>query len=289
MDPKLPSFRYVRVSFLSFAIIVLFLLFIQSDDTNTFNPGENRVPNVVRFVLFGHNVTFNFLNYLSVLSVYRVQKPDSIVLYVDYPPVGEYWMRALKEIPILRTVHTERPIEVKGQLIHHVWHSSDVARIQILLKEGGIYLDLDIILIQPLDQYLKYPCTMGLEKRPKLISAIIIAEKQSKFLKLWYEYYEMFYRGEIWDYNSAVVPATLSRSYPHLIHVEKWRFTTPDWTDQEELLKNNIDWRSLALLHLMGHRTDQSVFTPESILRLPGIIGSVMRNAYYGDPNYGQQ
>ena len=40
---------------------------------------------------------------------------------------------------------------------------SDYARLQIILQEGGIYFDVDVEVIQPLDELLRYPAFFGFE------------------------------------------------------------------------------------------------------------------------------
>jgi len=44
-----------------------------------------------------------------------------------------------------------------------VQHQSDVARMQILLEVGGIYLDTDSIVLKNLDQFRDFDITLGHE------------------------------------------------------------------------------------------------------------------------------
>lgn len=40
---------------------------------------------------------------------------------------------------------------------------SDYARLQIILREGGIYFDVDVEVVRPLDELLRYPAFFGFE------------------------------------------------------------------------------------------------------------------------------
>ena len=56
--------------------------------------------------------------------------------------------------------------------------ASDVLRYDILAKEGGIYLDIDVEIIKPIDEFLKNACFMGFEKYNSVNPGLIIgAEK----------------------------------------------------------------------------------------------------------------
>lgn len=244
-----------------------------------------RVPNFVHFVSFGNNRTFTFVNYLSVLGAYKVQKPDRLLMHYDFLPTGAWWERVKEDVPTLELVKRERPKEIGGRPVDVIFHASDIARLEILLDYGGVYIDSDALFIQEVDDLRHYPCTLGKEKPPKFISGFIVAEKGALFLQLWLETYKYNYVGHLWDYNSASIPYHIYNKHPKLLHVEPWRITTPDWTEREQLLLDNIEWRKLYLLHLMWHGQNQTLITPEIIKTMPGILGSVTRNLYYGSPD----
>lgn len=60
--------------------------------------GGTIVPNIVHYVSFGIN-KFQFLNYLSFLSVHKFIRPVVIYVHGDALPYGEWWEKTLKEIP----------------------------------------------------------------------------------------------------------------------------------------------------------------------------------------------
>ena len=84
-------------------------------------------------------------HYLSLKSAINIQKPDIILFHTDCLPRGKYF----REVePNLRIVKRSPPKQVWGRPVKHVEHQSDVARLQILLEFGGIYLDDDVIILK---------------------------------------------------------------------------------------------------------------------------------------------
>ena len=61
----------------------------------------------------------------------------------------------------LNIVHREPPTQVHGQNISRVFHRADVAKFQILLEYGGIYLDYDVIVVNSLDPVRCHDATLG--------------------------------------------------------------------------------------------------------------------------------
>ena len=66
---------------------------------------------------------------------------------------------------------------------------SDVARLWVLYNEGGIYMDTDVEVYQPLDQFLKYDFFTGFEQRHYPVTATMGAIKGSNIIKEMLEEY----------------------------------------------------------------------------------------------------
>ena len=124
---------------------------------------------------------------------------------------------------------------------------------------------------------------MGKEKPPKFIAGIIVARRASTFLRLLYESYRDNYRPWDWDFNCARVAYQIYVQRPDLLHVEPYRFTTPDWQDRRLLWNEIIDWRQLYVLHVMGH-FNWVEYDPELIRTINSTFGEAMRYIYYGSP-----
>lgn len=240
------------------------------------------VPNIVHFIWFGKEKKMSFINYVSILSAHKIQKPDKIMLHCNHLPVGDYWDRIWKEVPIT-IKHKEPPEEIHGQKLLHMYHKGDVAKIQILQEYGGIYIDYDVIMVNSFDPLRKYDAVLGKEKPPKFIAGIIVAKPGATFLKIWHESYKNNYRPFDWDFNCARVTYQLYMKRPDLLHVEPRKFTTPDWQDRRLLWDEVIDWSELYCVHVMLH-LNWKEYSPENVKKLNSTFGEVVRYIYYGSP-----
>lgn len=72
--------------------------------------------------------------------------------------------------------------------------ASDYARYYILYHHGGIYFDTDVEAVKSFDNLLENKCFLGYEESNRLNSAVVGAEKGSKFVEVCMELMESNYR-----------------------------------------------------------------------------------------------
>lgn len=247
------------------------------------------VPNIVHYIWFGKDRSLTFINYVSMRSAYFVQKPEKIFIHCDHLPVGVWWQKLQEEVPLV-IKQQQRPQKLGSQLIgpempvgihsYGYFHQADVAKLEILIEYGGIYMDCDVIVINSLNPLRIHEVAIAREKPPKLIMGTILAAKNASFLRVWYETYKYTYDSSIWDYNTGIVSFYMFTRRPDLIHVEPFRMSTPDWTERTQLLfKTIINWRSLFVLHFMGHRTTEQ-YNVERMNKMQNTLGEVLRHGY---------
>jgi predicted SAM-dependent methyltransferase len=181
---------------------------------------SQKIPNVIHFI-FGLREDFDykpfsFLHYLAVKSAHECNRPDAIKFYYKYEPNGEWWE---KSKPYLTLIKVEPPNEIFGNKILHYAHQADIIRLDVLLKDGGIYLDMDVICLRSFKPLLKYECVMGVEENVGLCNAVILAKPNAEFLKKWYTEYRNFDPNN-WNNHSVVLPLKLAQQNPGNIHIE---------------------------------------------------------------------
>ena len=163
---------------------------------------------------------------------------------------------------------------------------SDFDKIQIILNEGGIYLDLDVMVTQSFDELRRYNCTLGLERPSKICSGVIICTKQHPFLYLWLNGFYEDFRGD-WAYNSGHVPTRLINRYRGIIHVDKNTLHRPNVHEMQKIWgKEKFNWRGNYAVHTwirmaMG-RYIQAPPTPETIKTMNSTYGEMARDVFYG-------
>ena len=121
------------------------------------------------YVRFNKN-NFSFTDYIALRAAYLHQEPESIYIHTNLAGpeyfTGKYWQLIQEEYALrsrIRIVECQLPRQVFGQNLSsdwHVKHGSDLTRIRIMIKYGGIYLDNKVFLIQRLDKYRKFEISM---------------------------------------------------------------------------------------------------------------------------------
>ena len=189
---------------------------------------------------------FNIIRYLTVKSAWDINKPDNIYFYYQHEPYGELWDAVQKYIT---PVKIEAPTEIFGNPVKHFALKTDIIRLQILLEDGGIYLDSDVLCLKPFTPYLniegsKGGCVIGREGMfdDKLTNAVLMAEKDSEFCKRWLAEFTSF--DGTWAKHGVMVPYQLSKEYPDLVTVaDHKKFTWPLYhTDAMKWLYRGVGW-----------------------------------------------
>lgn len=237
------------------------------------------IPNIIHFVFglspdFGGR-PFSFIHYLAVKSAYDCNKPDKIYFHHAYEPEGEWWE---KSRPYLTLSKVEIPKEVFGNPLLHYAHAADVIRLQVLLEHGGIYLDVDVVCVRPFEPLLGHPAVMGKEREGGLCNAVILAEKNSEFIRSWYESYTTFRsrgKDEFWSEHSVEVPFNLARKQTATVrvvgrHAFFWPTYLQFWLlfgvrPDRRLADRVLGWLAQPLTYLIVRRFSYAVHLYESI------------------------
>jgi hypothetical protein len=177
------------------------------------------IPKIIHFI-FGLSEDpskreFSFYHFLAIKTAAKVNEDYKIIVHFCFEPKS-YWWSEVKKFVELNNVTTKKEI-FNNQLSHYA-HRSDVLRLEILKQYGGVYLDIDVISINSFDQLLKYEFVMGREENNGLCNAVILANKNSQFLNLWYKEYKNF-DEKFWNYHSVQLPHKIAKTNPELIRV----------------------------------------------------------------------
>lgn len=235
------------------------------------------------------------MHYLCLTSCLEVNQPEMIMFHYKHEPWGEWWDRIrpslhLNKIEPDRFMATFQYTDAKLNQYRYA-HLADIARLEILVKYGGVYTDIDTIFINRFpEHFYKHPFVMGREKVDwnsetakqaggSLCNAVIMSKPNAPFAKLWLaKTYECF--DGSWCGHSTHLPFKLSKEHPDLIHIEdECSFFAFDWTQAgiRDIFKRPLKSSAgIYSIHLWSHlwwerdRTDFSIFhagrlTPEYV------------------------
>ena len=110
------------------------------------------------------------------------EKPDKVKECIEtwhkYMPDWEYFELNEESFPIDDFKFTRQAYELKKWAF-----VSDVARLWALYYWGGIYMDTDVTVYQPLDQFLKHKVFTGFQEPHYPVTAVMGAEQHNDLIK----------------------------------------------------------------------------------------------------------
>lgn len=194
----------------------------------------NIVPDIVHYILFEyHRITYS--NMLSLLSVVHIHQPENIYIHCDCSEIDgddENWKRVLHAVNItnkstIQIIQIEKPTEINGMKIRKDnanFHASDITRYRTLKQYGGIYLDNDVFVCQPLHHFRKFEFTLNWDENQYMGSQVLIGHKNARFLRLVLQTYQA-YDTDRWYFNAGELPTrAILDKYPYIIHRIKRQF-----------------------------------------------------------------
>jgi hypothetical protein len=177
------------------------------------------IPKIIHFIFglrpdFGGR-PFSFIHYLAVYTAWKVNRPEKILFHYAFEPDGDWWEKAKAYLTLNKI---EAPTEIFGIPVVHYAHRADIVRLEMLKTYGGIYLDLDVLCINPFEPLLSNDFIMGLMRNRGLCNAVILSKPNAPFLSMWLAKYKDF-NGSSYDMHSVVLPFLLAMQNPSLCHI----------------------------------------------------------------------
>lgn len=228
----------------------------------------------------GGGVTFNFREYLAVLSAYKFYKPKRILIHTNGVMRGDYW----DKLQQLDKTHTKiepnripRPTAVGGKSVIWIQHSADYVKVTKVQEYGGIMSDMDVIIVNGTklrELQSISECVLSHEGPANIINAgFFSCAKGSSFMKKWVETYHKDYRPSLWVHNAAFAPAAilLDKSTCYNVYSDGTVCQDPKWGNAEWWLHpGKVDWKSKVASHYWFNKilTTRNIPSDESVLRI---------------------
>lgn len=199
-----------------------------------------RIPKVVHYIYLSKGGSklkpWSLVHHVCVASAARRINPDRIIVHCDQEPEGPWW-KLTRDLVEIRLVTA--PTSIYGNPLLNPAHKADVLRLGILHEEGGIYLDIDVLVHRDFDDLLDHELVMGAEGENAVhgvANSVMASAPGSRFIARWQKEY-VWFRGEsitkFWSEHSLQVPLKLSREFPDEITVlDERAFHWPLWTEE---------------------------------------------------------
>lgn len=275
------------------------------------------VPHTVHFILIaehGKQAELDFYQYLAIKAALLRIEPESIKVHSYSLNESNPWWQLIKHRVTLATHEPRQTLQTSNGRVHtlRLPHQTDILRLVILQKEGGIYLDTDVYALQSFSPLLRSPkdLLMGHEggNRSGIGNAVIIARPGSFFIARWLAAYNESFdnRPQMWNHHSVKVPAELAVQYSQdICRLSPSTFFWPTWSSEhinlmhlpvfeEEAiaLKSNMSLYSGAMYanqlayHAWGNIARArylSQLTPESLFGIESRFNILLREIYLAE------
>lgn len=197
-------------------------------------PGPNPIPKIVHFIWLD-NPELNFMTYLTIRSAIVSIRPERINLHYTSLNETNQWFLELRDHLYLvpHDLQKEYPKQLEEKW--EVKNISDLLRLDAIDKEGGIYLDTDVIALRPFDNLLnsRTDAVLGYADadRNAVSNSIIVGRRGSSFIQRWRASYENLSSSED-DHHAIALPKKLSLVYADDVCVlSPIAFSWPTWSE----------------------------------------------------------
>ena len=226
----------------------------------------------------GGAISFNFREYLAVLSAYKLYKPKRILVHTNGVLQGQYWDK-LQQLDKSRTSiesnKVARPTQIGGRGVMWIQHSADYVKVTKVKEFGGVVSDMDVIIINGTrlrELQSMSECVLSHEGTANIINAgFFSCVKGSPFITKWVNLYDTDYRANLWVHNAAFAPsyALLDKSSCYNVVSDGTVCQDPKWGNaQWWLTPGRVDWKSKIASHYWFNKilTYAHVPSDESVL-----------------------
>lgn len=258
---------------------------------------------------------FKFEHFLSVFSVLRNLVDSSvakIVFHTDCVPKSDYWNDVLNLAEhriLIQRLTIQNSNSTYKYSIFKTWpelmlskieHVSDIYRIYLLYRFGGIYLDDDVVLINKHDKYLNNTrLTLGQTSPASLANGFMISPVGSRQLLRWlqeYKYYQPILHGPF----STMKVMALTMKFPGETHIVQRKWIVPNFlTKLKVFFRENsevnpgFNWKFSENIHLglrylrpeIVKRCNVSFEQIRDIECMDNSLGEFVRYIFFGDWN----
>lgn len=206
---------------------------------------NEEIPKIIHILFFGETDFYNF-HHRCIHSMLQYMPDYEIWIHNSKEPVNnKYWDDIKRHITIKKT---EVPQQYDGYDLKYFQYKADVLRLEVLYNYGGVYLDLDMLIVKPFHDVFKSGHSFYISKEKQgqdcLINAFLASKPKNEFIKLWLNEFKCGLRLGIWAHHIRDSNKKLLDEHPHYMHKYKIKllegniFMPLHWTDGDTFSKS---------------------------------------------------
>ena len=235
----------------------------QRNPVNSYRPiiraMNYRHPSIVHFAKFvkkaSEPASLKFLEYMSMLSVYKIMKPEEIWIHSNGQINGKYWNLTQKwSGTAVKIIHNEKVTHFGKTKVTFFEHMADYTKLLQVLNNGGIAMDFDVIMINhtKLAEMQRLSECVLVQEGGAIRISFFSCIKGAPYLQAMIDSYHTDYRPS-WVYNAGAVPTrllTAKRSDCFNVYVET-EICKPNYMDVHKtwMQHNKVNWRIKPAAH----------------------------------------
>ena len=211
-------------------------------------------------------VSLTFMDYIAMMSAYKLLKPERIVIHTYTDIHGKYWNLTQRwENTTVQMNKVSRFGKIgnrrKGMPISH---QADYVKLSGLLEFGGVVSDFDVIIVNgtKLKQMQSISeCVLSREGEIVNIGFSSCIENSS-FVQQWLDTYHKDYRPHLWLHNSAFKPTDILEKDTTVCYnmYLVWDIATnPTYSKAEKvwLKEDGVKWEEKVAAHYFNRKMRQ--------------------------------
>jgi len=194
------------------------------------------IPKIIHLLYFGETEFYNFHHRcIHSMLVYMPEYEIRIYNAREPPAENKYW-QDIKAHPRVRIHKMDPPMFFDGFELKHFQYKADVVRLEVLYEHGGVYLDIDMLIVRPFHEIFASGHSFYISEEREgsagrgsgaLINAFLAAKPKNEFIKLWLNEFKSGLRLGIWAHHIRDSNKQLIDNHPHYVH--KYRIRVLDW------------------------------------------------------------
>ena len=216
---------------------------------NLYPKNISTIPKIIHLIYF-KGIDFQIYHLHCVKSMIKYMPTYKINIYISIEPENNPYWDEIKQYSQIELIQRKVPEYFDGFKLSYFQYKADVVRLELLYEYGGIYLDLDMLIIKNFEHIFEsnkdfYISKEGDSEDSGLINSFLACKPKNEFIKIWLNNFKSGLRMNNWAYHIRDTNKWLITQNPHfklkynIEILENIHFFPIPWTTPEAFVNLN--------------------------------------------------